>query len=80
MSDAGLACFKDSKKLTLLRIENTKVTDLSQLQGMPLQELNCDFRPERDADILRSIKTLEKINYKPAAEFWDQYDKGTVKE
>jgi formylglycine-generating enzyme required for sulfatase activity len=37
---------------------------------MPLKELSCDFRPERDAEILRSIKTLEKINGKPAAQFW----------
>jgi Leucine-rich repeat (LRR) protein len=37
---------------------------------MPLKELICDFQPDRDAEILRSIKTLEKINGKPAAEFW----------
>ena len=37
---------------------------------MPLKEIWCDFKPERDAEILRSIKTLEKINGKPAAEFW----------
>jgi hypothetical protein len=41
---------------------------------MPLKELRCDFKPERDADILRSIKTLEKINDKPAAEFWKAVD------
>ena len=35
---------------------------------MPLKNLWCDFKPERDAAILRSIKTLEKINDKPAAE------------
>jgi hypothetical protein len=37
---------------------------------MPLKALECDFKPERDAALLRSIKTLEKINDKPAAEFW----------
>jgi hypothetical protein len=37
---------------------------------MPLKELDCDFRPGRDTAILRSITTLEKINGKPAAEFW----------
>jgi hypothetical protein len=41
---------------------------------MPLEEIRCDFKPERDADILRSIKTLEKINDKPAAEFWKEAD------
>jgi Leucine-rich repeat (LRR) protein len=56
--------------LTRLECHKTQVTDLSPLKGMPLKELNCDFQPERDGAILRSIKTLEKINGKPAAEFW----------
>ena len=38
------------------------------------QDLRCDFKPERDAEILRSIKTLETINGKPAAEFWKEVD------
>jgi hypothetical protein len=42
------------------------VADLSPLKGMPLQHLLCDFKPERDAAILRSIKTLETINSVPA--------------
>jgi hypothetical protein len=41
---------------------------------MPLVALQCDFEPERDAEVLRSIKTLEKINDKPAAEFWKEVD------
>jgi uncharacterized membrane protein len=69
-SDAGLAHFKDCKNLRSLHVTRTKVTDLSLLRGMPLKELTCDFRPERDAEILRSIKTLEKINHKPVAQFW----------
>jgi hypothetical protein len=56
--------------LVRLTIDGTEVTDLSLLKGMPLKELDCDFRPDRDTAILRSIKTLEKINGKPAAEFW----------
>jgi hypothetical protein len=32
--------------------------------------LGCDFKPDRDTEVLRSIKTLEFINGKPAAEFW----------
>ena len=48
----------------------TKVSDLSPLKGMPLKTVHCDFKPERDAETLRSIKTLEQINGKPAAEFW----------
>jgi hypothetical protein len=61
-------------KLTQLWCHETRVTDLSPLRGMPLQEISCNFKPERDAVILRSIKTLEKINDKPAAEFWKVVD------
>jgi hypothetical protein len=41
---------------------------------MPLKHLVCDFRPERDAAVLRAIKTLETINDKPAAQFWQEVD------
>jgi len=41
---------------------------------MPLKELYCDFKPKRDAEILRSIKTLEMINGKPAKDFWVEVD------
>jgi len=75
VSDAGLALFKDCNDLTVLFIDRTKVTDFSLLKRMPLKELRCDFKPERDAEILRAIKTLEKINDKPAAEFWRGVEK-----
>jgi len=40
---------------------------------MPLKYLSCDFRPERDTAILRSLnKTLTTINGKPAAQFWKE--------
>src|SRR5262249_52379173 len=70
VGNAGLAYLKECKGLTRLFLDNTTVTDLSPLQGMPLKELQCDFKPERDGKILRSIKTLETINGQPAAEFW----------
>jgi hypothetical protein len=70
VTNIGLAGLEDCKDLTSLWLTGTKVTDLSPLKGMPLKELSCDFQPERDAEILRSIKTLETINGKPAAEFW----------
>jgi hypothetical protein len=50
------------------------VSDLSPLKDTPLRELGCNFEPERDAEILRSIKTLENITGKPAAEFWKELD------
>ncbi|OWK35560.1 protein kinase domain-containing protein [Fimbriiglobus ruber] len=74
VSNAGLIHFKDFKKLTVLRIEGTKITDLSIIKGAPLKALCCDFQPERDAEILRSIKTLESINDKPVKEFWKDVD------
>jgi Leucine-rich repeat (LRR) protein len=79
VGDAGLGNFKDCENLTVLAMYRTRVTDLSLLKGMSLKELGCDFRPDRDAEILRSIKTLERINGKPAAEFWKRYDKGEFK-
>jgi hypothetical protein len=61
-------------KLTLLDCRGTAISDLSVLKNMPIKELACDFKPERDAAILRSLKTLESINSKPAAEFWKDVD------
>jgi len=57
-------------KLMTLACAATQVSDLSPLKRMPLTKIECDFKAERDAAILRSIKTLETINGKPAAEFW----------
>ena len=74
VTDAGLANFKD-RKLEVLDIRsNPKTTDFSLLKGRPLKFLGLDFRPERDAEILRSIKTLETVNDKPAAEFWKEVE------
>jgi hypothetical protein len=50
------------------------VSDLAPLKGMPLKAIECDFNKERDAVILRSIKTLETINGKAAAAFWKELD------
>ena len=66
--------------MTILQCQGTRVSDLSLLKGMPLKEVLCDFKPERDAEILRSIKTLEKINNKPAAEFWKEVDEKKLDE
>ena len=56
--------------LTLLNCSGTRVTDLSPLGALPLKELLCDFVPDRDSDLLRGIKALEKINGLPAPAFW----------
>ncbi|MDA0833414.1 MAG: SUMF1/EgtB/PvdO family nonheme iron enzyme [Planctomycetota bacterium] len=56
--------------LVLVSVFSNQAIDLSPLQEMSLKEINLDFQPERDTELLRSIKTLETINGKPAAEFW----------
>jgi hypothetical protein len=74
VSDEGLAHFEGCKGLTHLHLAGTKLTDLSPLKAMPLRELWCDIKPERDAEILRSIRTLETINGKPVKEFWKEVE------
>ena len=60
--------------LITLQTYRTLVVDLSPLKGMPLESLHCDFKAERDSEILRSIKTLKSINEKSALEFWKGVD------
>jgi Leucine-rich repeat (LRR) protein len=60
--------------LTDLDCWRTRVTDLAPLRNLPLKTIRCDFQPARDAAILRSIKTLETINGKPADLFWKEVD------
>jgi hypothetical protein len=50
------------------------VSDLSPWKGGPLKNIYCEFQPERDAEFLRSLKALETINGKSAAEFWKEVD------
>jgi hypothetical protein len=64
--------------LTKADFGETKVTDLSPIRNAPLNELRCDFDPKRDTEILRSIKTLEKINDLPVAEFWKRVEAGKI--
>jgi hypothetical protein len=59
-----------------LRCISSRIVDLSPLKDCPLNELLCDFEPLRDTELLRSIKSLESINGKSAAEFWKEVDAG----
>jgi hypothetical protein len=61
--------------LKSLRIQSTKVSDLAPLKGMPLTQLWLDLPPGEDAEVLRSLTSLERINDKPAAEFWTAQDR-----
>lgn len=70
LGNDGLAHVVNCQNLRKLDIHRSQVTDLSLLKGLPLTELTCDFVPERDREILKSIETLRQINYQPAAVFW----------
>jgi hypothetical protein len=58
-----------------LMMSRTKVSDLAPLKGMGLKQLWIDYKPERDAEVLRSLKGLERINALTAAEFWKAHEK-----
>ena len=85
VGDAGLAQFK-GMPLRALSIDNTGITDLTPLQGMPLEEIRLTPKNiTRGLDIVRDMKSLKTIGIAwqqtwPAAEFWERYDKGEFKE
>lgn len=56
--------------LTYLDARLTPVSNFAPLKDMPLKEIRLDFKPFRDAELFRTIKTLETINGKPTSEFW----------
>lgn len=60
--------------LEKLHIHYNAITDLAPLKEMPLKTLQLGFNPQRDAELLRSIQTLEIINGKPVAEFWREVE------
>ena len=70
-------CAGKGRHVVYLSILNTEITDLSPLDGHPLVDL-C-FSPGkvfRGVDSVRRLKTLQRINDLPAAEFWKRYDAG----
>jgi hypothetical protein len=84
VSDPGLAHFK-GMPLMMLWIQNTGITDLTPLQGMPLEDIRMTPKNiTKGLDILRDMKSLKTIGIDwnqvwPAAEFWQRYDKGEFK-
>ena len=58
--------------LVAFQFNGTRVTDLSPIEGMPLTSIEFEFQLPRDAKVLRSLKSLEHINRKPVAEFWQE--------
>ncbi len=85
IGDVGLAHFK-GMPLRLLWINNTRITDLTPLQGMPLEEIRLTPKNiTQGLDILRGMTSLKTIGIAwkqtwPPAEFWERYDKGEFKE
>jgi hypothetical protein len=61
--------------LKSLRVRYTRVSDLAPLQGMPLKQLWLAYQPERDAEVLRSLKGLEQSTDLPAGELWKAHEK-----
>ncbi len=57
-----------------LQYLGTPIDDISVLKAVALESVVCDFKPRRDAAILRSITTLKTINGKPTADFWRDFD------
>ena len=84
MCNASLSQFKGAP-LTVLWIQNSRITDLSTLQGMPLEAiLLTPNRIAQGMEVLRGMKGLKTIGIAwdqswPAAEFWERYDKGEFK-
>jgi hypothetical protein len=60
--------------LTWIKMESTRVADIAPLRGMPLKTLDISFQMKRDAEILRSITTLETINGQSRDAFWKEVD------
>ena len=54
------------------------IADISPVRGLPLERWWGDFRPQRDADVLRSITLLKKVNGQLAAAFWKDVDPETA--
>jgi len=61
--------------LTALTLGTSPVTDLSLLKELPLVSLSADFRPKANTEILRSHKTLQRINDKSVIEFWKEFER-----
>jgi serine/threonine protein kinase/Flp pilus assembly protein TadD len=60
----------------VLMAYETGITDWSPIQTMQrLEVIDLDFVKKRDIDILRSVKTLEKINGQSATDFWASVEK-----
>jgi hypothetical protein len=85
VGDASLAQLK-GMPVRVLMIYHTGITDLTLLQGMPLEEIRLTPKNiNRGLEVLRALKSVRSIGIGyhqvwPAAEFWERYDKGEFRE
>jgi internalin A len=65
------------KSLKLSATGEGRITDLTPLDGMELEELEFEASTvTKGMDILRAMKSLKQINYHEVKEFWESYDAG----
>ncbi len=65
----------EGMKLASLSLDHSRAGhDLGWLRGLPLGSLTLGFQPWRDTGLLRSLKTLQRINNEPAVKFWTKAD------
>ena len=64
----------EGMRLETLNSSDTRISDYSVIKSMPLQDLWLNFKPERDSEILRTLKSLKKVNDKSVEEFWAAVD------
>ena len=57
-------------RLVVLTCVGSPVTDFAPLRGLPLRQAHCNFRKDRDGELLRSLTTLEMIDGVTPAEFF----------
>jgi len=55
-------------KLTYLACEGSPIRDYSLLREFPLEELHISYDPAAHRELLLSIPTLNRINYRPAGD------------
>ena len=63
----------DFPRLAALYGDGSAFESIEPLRGSSLKEVILDYRPARDEKILRSLKTLEKINRTSAEQFWQRH-------
>ena len=63
--------------LKVLNCQSTAVSDLSPLEGIPLEAINFTLKNiSKGIEVLRQMRSLQRINGLKPDEFWKKYDAG----